>query len=276
MVKKVITVQDLSGLGRCSLTAVIPVLSVMGVQACPLPTAVLTAQTGFPSYYIDDYTDKIDIYISEWKKLEMEFDGIFTGFLAGEAQVDKVLEVVDAFDRPDTLLVVDPVMGDGGKIYSTYTPKMCEKMKKLVVRADVITPNLTEACILLCEDYEKVTALQGKELQSAIYSLCERLCKMGPKTAIITGVEESGCLWNFAVSGGERCAVRGVRHGGSYSGTGDLFAAVICGGLVGGEPLGEVLQKATDFIECATQASVAAGLDRNHGVDFEQFLNMLM
>ena len=156
MTKKAVLINDLSGLGKCSLTAAIPVLSVMGIQACPMPTAVLTSQTGFESFYCNDCTDKLDYYTSEWKKLGFQPDGIYTGFLSSEKQVDKILSFIDSFETDDTLVLVDPVLGDGGRTYSLYTETLGKKMKKLVSVADVITPNLTECCILCDTDYSEL------------------------------------------------------------------------------------------------------------------------
>ena len=127
--KKIAVINDLSGLGRCSLTAAISVLSAMGVQACPLPTAILTAQTEYPSYYCDDYTDKMDIYRLEWLKLNQHFDGIYTGYVASVRQIQQILHFIDTFKEPDTFLLVDPVMGDDGQTYDVYTPELLSQMK---------------------------------------------------------------------------------------------------------------------------------------------------
>lgn len=147
--KKVAVLNDLSGLGKCSLTAAIPVLSVMGVQACPLPTAVLSAQTGFSSYYYDDYTRHIEEIIREWKKMDFCPDGIYTGFLAGDIQAERVLDFVKEFQQKDTKVLVDPVLGDNGEEYPMYTESLCGRMRCLAKRASLITPNLTEALLLL-------------------------------------------------------------------------------------------------------------------------------
>ena len=147
--KKVAVLNDLSGLGKCSLTAAIPVLSVMGVQACPLPTAVLSAQTGFSSYYYDDYTRHIEEIIKEWKKMDFRPDGIYTGFLAGDVQAERVLDFVKKFQKKDTKVLVDPILGDNGEEYPMYTESLCGRMRCLVERASIITPNLTEALLLL-------------------------------------------------------------------------------------------------------------------------------
>ena len=156
MTKKIAVINDLSGFGRCSLTAAISVISAMGIQACPLPTAILTAQTGYPHYYLDDYTDKMDIYRQEWQKMGQHFDGIYTGFVASEAQIDQIFHFIDTFYTSDTFLLVDPVMGDDGIKYDMFTPELLRKMKLLVNEADIITPNLTELCLLTDADYDAI------------------------------------------------------------------------------------------------------------------------
>ncbi len=147
--KKIAVIQDLSGLGKCSLTAAIPVISVMGVQAVPLPTAVLSNQTGYPSYYCDDYTEHMGQIMDEWEKRGFSPDGIYTGFLADEEQADKILDFLRRFRKEKTMVLVDPVMGDNGSAYGIYTEGLREKMLQLVGNAHVITPNLTEALLLL-------------------------------------------------------------------------------------------------------------------------------
>ena len=137
--KKIAVLNDLSGMGKCSLTAAIPVISVMGVQACPLPTAILSAQTGFPSYYCDDYTDRMDILMDEWQKMDFHPDGIYTGFLADAAQADKAVDFIQRFKKKETKVLVDPVMGDDGEEYPIYTEELCEKMRMLVREAAVLS-----------------------------------------------------------------------------------------------------------------------------------------
>ena len=147
--KKIAVIQDLSGLGKCSLTAAIPVISVMGVQAVPLPTAVLSNQTGYPSYYCDNYTEHMEQIMDEWEKRGFSPDGIYTGFLADEEQADKILDFFRRFRKEKTVVLVDPVMGDNGGAYGIYTEGLRERMVQLVRSAQVITPNLTEALLLL-------------------------------------------------------------------------------------------------------------------------------
>lgn len=157
----VAAVNDMSGFGRCSLTVAIPILSAMGVQCCPLPTALLSNHTGYPTYYFSDYTDSMEVYYKEWLKLDLDFAAVYSGFLGSEKQVSIVMEMIEAFRKKQAakgiavpLAVIDPVMGDNGAVYATYTDELCAKMRQLVSVADIITPNLTEACILLEEDYK--------------------------------------------------------------------------------------------------------------------------
>ena len=152
MTKKIAVINDLSGFGKCSLTAAISVIASMGVQPCPLPTAILSAQTGFPSYFYDDYTDRMDAISAEWKKMNVRFDGIYTGFLSGRTQIGKVMSFLDTFYKDDTFLLVDPVMGDNGERFSIFSSEFQQEMKELTARADIVTPNLTELCLLTGED----------------------------------------------------------------------------------------------------------------------------
>ena len=144
--KKIAVINDMSGYGRCSLTVAIPILSAMGTQCCPVPTAILSNHTEFPVYFFDDYTDKMRDYIGKWKELGLEFDAISSGFLGSAEQIAIVLDFVESFGNDHTRIIIDPVMGDHGKLYATYTEEMCEEMKQLVSYADIVTPNMTEAC----------------------------------------------------------------------------------------------------------------------------------
>lgn len=283
MTKKAVLINDLSGLGKCSLTAAIPVLSVMGIQACPMPTAVLTSQTGFKSFYCNDCTDKLDYYTSEWKKLGFQPDGIYTGFLSSEKQVDKILEFINSFENENTLVLVDPVMGDGGRTYSLFTDALACKMKKLVTVADVITPNLTECCILCDVDYCKFIKNADKpDFLDKIAELGKNLLnRYGVKIVIITGIEHKdidGTMYvqNLIASKDEVFSVSCKKIGGSYSGTGDLFASVMFSGLLIGDTLRDTVSLAVKFIETSLRDTVALGIDRNEGIEFEKHLKILL
>lgn len=283
MTKKAVLINDLSGLGKCSLTAAIPVLSVMGIQACPMPTAVLTSQTGFKSFYCNDCTDKLDYYTEEWKKLGFQPDGIYTGFLSSEKQVDKILNFINSFETENTLVLVDPVMGDGGRPYSLFTDTLACKMKKLVTAADVITPNLTECCILCDIDYcEFVKNAESPDFIDRIAELGKALLKRyGVKIVIITGIEHKDSdgtikVLNLVASDEEVFCVSCKKIGGSYSGTGDLFASVIFSGLLRGDSLRDTVNLAVNFIETSLHDTVSLGIDRNEGIEFEKNLNLLL
>lgn len=285
--KKIAVIQDLSGLGKCSLTAAIPVLSVMGVQAVPLPTAVLSNQTGYPSYYCDDYTEHMEQIMTEWEKRKFSPDGIYTGFLADEEQADKILDFFQRFRTENTMVLVDPVMGDNGRAYGIYTEGLREKMLQLVGNAHVITPNLTEALLLLYgkegmeKRYASLLELDGRKRLEQIGKIGEQLKKeYGLQAAVITGVESQAELCvhqmgNLVVENGHSSWCFAPKIGGSYSGTGDLFASVLSAGLVKEMSMMHCVELAVNFLSKAIAQTVQEGTDRNDGVCFEAYLGEL-
>ncbi len=282
MTKKIAVINDLSGFGRCSLTAAISVLSVMGVQACPLPTAVLTAQTGYPSYYCDDYTDKMEFFRLEWEKMEQHFDGIYTGFVASEEQINHIFRFIDTFKGSDTFLLVDPVMGDCGQTYPIYTPALLSQMQALAAQADIITPNLTELCLLTGTDYPSLISHSTPDgLMHAIQETARQFCHKGPKSVIVTGIQFQDTdgitkMGNLLVNANEASLFSFPYIGGSYSGTGDLFASCITAGIAQGYSLSSVIQTAGEFLECSLIDSVKEQIPRNDGVNYEQYLPLLL
>lgn len=285
--KKIAVIQDLSGLGKCSLTAAIPVISVMGVQAVPLPTAVLSNQTGYPSYYCDDYTEHMEQIMTEWEKRKFSPDGIYTGFLADEEQADKILDFFQRFRTENTMVLVDPVMGDNGRAYGIYTEGLREKMLQLVGNAHVITPNLTEALLLLYgkegmeKRYASLLELDGRKRMEQIGKIGEQLKKeYGLQAAVITGVESQAELCvhqmgNLVVENGHSSWCFAPKIGGSYSGTGDLFASVLSAGLVKEMSMMSCVELAVNFLSKAIAQTVQEGTDRNDGVCFEAYLGEL-
>ena len=285
--KKIAVIQDLSGLGKCSLTAAIPVISVMGVQAVPLPTAVLSNQTGYPSYYCDDYTEHMEQIMTEWEKRKFSPDGIYTGFLADEEQADKILDFFQRFRTENTMVLVDPVMGDNGRAYGIYTEGLREKMLQLVGNAHVITPNLTEALLLLYgkegmeKRYASLLELDGRKRLEQIGKIGEQLKKeYGLQAAVITGVESQAELCvhqmgNLVVENGHSSWCFAPKIGGSYSGTGDLFASVLSAGLVKEMSMMSCVELAVNFLSKAIAQTVQDGTDRNDGVCFEAYLGEL-
>lgn len=296
--KKIAVIQDLSGLGKCSLTAAIPVISVMGVQAVPLPTAVLSNQTGYPSYYACDYTGHMEKVMDEWEKLGFAPDGIYTGFLADEKQADKILDFFRRFRGPDTMVLVDPVMGDNGSAYGIYTEGLQKKMLQLADCAQVITPNLTEALLLLYgkaemeESYASLMALTGEKRLEMIGEIGKEMAeRFHLQAAVITGIEYEKNSQGMTVSTGKKEAQTQMgnlvvengalswyfarKEGGSYSGTGDLFASVLSAGLVRGMSMIDCVKLAVDFLSKAISETVKEGTDRNDGVCFEKYLGEL-
>lgn len=282
MTKKIAVINDLSGFGRCSLTAAISVISAMGVQPCPLPTAILTAQTGYPAYYCDDYTEKMEHFRREWKKMGQSFDGIYTGFVASEEQIRQIFHFIDTFDEPDTFLLVDPVLGDDGKTYDLFTPSLLEQMKKLALRADIITPNLTELALLTDTPYETLTIAGDYHRQlSVILKLGQKLCKRGPEHVIVTGIQftdehHTKQMGNLCISDEESRLLAFPYIGGSYSGTGDLFASCIAAGIARGEDIPSITLTAGSFLEAALADSIKEQVPRNDGVNYEKYLSMLI
>lgn len=282
MTKKIAVINDLSGFGRCSLTAAISVLSAMGVSPCPLPTAILSAQTGYPSYYCDDYTDKMEYFRKEWKKMHVRFDGIYTGFVASEEQIRQIFRFLNTFHQDESFLLVDPVMGDDGIPYDMFTDTLLSLMKELSLQADIITPNVTELCLLTGTDYREINSItRTPSLLKEIRILAQSLCEPKPKDVVVTGIrftDEDGIqrMGNLYAAK-EHFEVFSFPYvGGSYSGTGDLFASCLCAGIARGDDIPSVIQTAGRFIELAMIDSVKEQIERNDGVNYEKFLSLLI
>ena len=270
--KRIALINDITGFGRCSIAVSLPLISALKVQACPMPTAILSAHTGFSEHYMDDYTEHMRPYMENWRALDIKFDGICTGFLGSAEQINIVIDFLKMFKTPETMILMDPVMGDHGKIYSSYTQEMCQGMKRLVAYADLLTPNLTETCQLLGLPYPK----DGLANQSQLESMAERLCAMGPGRVVITGLSEGDQLHNFIYEKGKPSHIVSVsKIGGDRSGTGDAFSAIVAGSIVKGEDLTAAVQKAADFISKSLAYTVKLGLPWNYGICFEEFLTEL-
>lgn len=267
--KKIALINDMTGYGRCSLTVEIPIISAMNIQTCPLPTAVLSAHTGFPLYFLDDYTENMAIYMDNWKALNVQFDGICTGFLGSEKQIELVERFFHLFKKEDTLTVVDPVMGDDGRIYASYTEAMCQGMKRLLPYADVITPNMTEACVLLDIPYED--SLQFGETKWK--EMARQLCEKGPTKVVLTGIHQGDQVGNLVYeASGSSQLLMSEKIGISRAGTGDVFTSVVAGSLVRGNELADAVRQAMEFICRALRYTEQQGLEWNEGICFEPFL----
>lgn len=269
--KKIAAINDLSGYGRCALTVAIPVISHMRLQCCPVPTSVLSNHTGYSEYFFDDYSDRLPAYIAMWKKLGLHFDGIMSGFLGSKEQIGIVEDFIRQFAAKDTKIIVDPVMGDHGKIADTYTEEMCMEMRRLVSLADIITPNLTEACRLTDTTYRE-TPWREKEL----LSMTEKLNQMGPDRIVITGIPKGQFIANFIYEKGtDPVIIRTHKVGDERCGTGDLFAAIVAADAVNGVPFRESVRKASVFVRKSMLESIARGIDKKNGVCFEEILHTL-
>ena len=249
--KKIALINDFTGFGRCSIAVALPVISHMGVQCCPLPTSIFSNHTGFESFYFDDYTDHMRAYMDEWKKLDLRFEGIASGFLGSLKQIQIVEEFIEKFRTNRTQVIIDPVMGDNGAAYPTYTDEMCQEMKKLVHFADILTPNLTECCILTDTPYEN-----KKWHQDDLFHMADKLSKSGAKKIVITGISMGGYIGNVVYeTGKEPKVLKRQRVGKERSGTGDIFAAVIAADAVNQVPFEESVKKAAGFIKYCIEAT---------------------
>ena len=294
MTKKIAVINDLSGFGRCSLTAAISVIAAMGVQPCPLPTAVLSAQTGYPSYFYDDFTDKMTEIQREWEKMDVRFDGIYMGFMSGVRQIRKALGFLETFYREDTFLLVDPVMGDNGARFELFSSEFQQEMKRLAKRADIITPNLTELCLLADADPGMAANREdagaegdgaengGAGIVDAAEKLARHVMQGGPKEVVVTGIrfrdssDGREMMGNLAVTKDRTRFYAQPFIGEGYSGTGDLFASVIAGGKARGDDLAEDVKLAGEMIARAIQDAVRDRVPRDEGAEYEKYLTMLM
>lgn len=268
--KKIAVINDFSGFGRCSIAVALPIISTLKIQCCPLPTSIFSNHTGFDSFFFDDYTDKMPLYISEWKKLGLQFDGITSGFLGSKKQIEIVTQFFKDFKTKENIIIVDPVMGDYGKIYATYTKEMCEEMKNLVQYADIITPNITELCILTDTPY------QEKWKISELEKMTEELAEKGPEKIVVTGIVQKEFIANFCYEKGKspkilRCHCVGTQR----SGTGDVFSSIIAADAVNQVPFDKSVKKASNFIKKCILKSIEMDIPVTDGVCFEELLQTL-
>ncbi|MBQ2559155.1 MAG: pyridoxamine kinase [Fibrobacter sp.] len=271
--KKIALINDVTGFGRCSIAVMAPIVSAMKIQAVTVPTAILSAHTQFPEYYFDDYTSKMRDYIQTYKDLNLHFDAIASGFLGSEEQVDIVIDFFKTFKKEGVFTLVDPVMGDYGKLYETYTPSLCEKMKALVHYADILTPNLTELCTLTDVKY-RTEGFNDAELAE----MCRMLTEQGPEHIVVTGIPyNSKQIMNFVYSKGEEPRIVMVdRIGGDRSGTGDVISSIIAGMYMNGHDFYESVKKAADFVSKCLRYCEDNNVPTHWGLCFEMYLRDLM
>ncbi|MCD7738459.1 MAG: pyridoxamine kinase [Lachnospiraceae bacterium] len=297
--KKLALLNDLTGYGRCSLTVALPVISQLGVQCCPVPTAVFSNHTGYPTWHMTDCTPELTDYLAAWKELDFSFDGILTSFLGNQAQAELIRQFLADFKRENTLYILDPAMGDNGRAYATCGGDIQESMRSLVSLADVVTPNVTEACILTG------TPWRPDFSQKELVTLAQKLLSMGPKQVVITGIPRKSFIGNLcmtdkkhlteSISSSEEYHIpeekqvsllRTRRVSKSRHGTGDLFSAILAAELVKApspanapfpsqEALTAAVKKASGFVRKCLLVSDACFLPEPEGVCFEKILYQL-
>lgn len=273
--KRIAAIHDISCVGRCSLTVALPILSAAGFDTGVLPTAVLSTHTGgFAGFTYRDLTEDIQPISDHWHSLGLRFDAMYSGFLGSFDQIDLVAALFDRFRAEDTLILVDPVMADEGKLYSIYTPEMAKGMAGLCAKADVIVPNLTEAAFLLDEPYR-----EGPYDSAYIDGLLRRLSALGPSRVVLTGVyfddKKLGAAVYDKADGETRCAFAD-RIPGYFHGTGDVFGSALLSGLLHGLSLEASAQLAVDYTHRCIALTVEAGQERRYGVRFERALPFLI
>ena len=270
--KKVAAINDMSGSSRCSLTVAIPILSAFGMQCCALPTAILSNHTGYDKYFFEDYTDNMKKFAENWKYYDNKFDCIYSGFLGSAEQIDIAENFFNTFKESNTKIIVDPVMGDDGEMYSTYTKEMCDKMKRLIRYADVVTPNVTEASIL------SGIKFKGDDISTdEARRMADIICSYGTENVIITGIKRDGNAINYVYNkeNGEHEYMSPMVPV-YYSGTGDVFASLICGFLANDKPIHEGVEFATEFIRKSAKYSYEHGVTYLEGICFEKFLKEIV
>lgn len=269
--KKIAVINDISGFGRCSITVALPIISQMGIQCCPLPTAILSNHTGYEHFFFDDYTHHMQEYIENWRLLGLKFDGIATGFLGSAEQIRIVEHFIGEFRAEGTKVIIDPVMGDNGELYPTYTQEMQQEMKKLVSYADILTPNLTEACFLT-----GTTWRPGHWTQEELFRLAEELSRYGAEKVVISGIQMGEYLGNVVYeTSGTKKVLRKKRVGRERAGTGDIFSSIIAADCVNQVDFTDSVRKAADFIQACMERTEKYGIPSEDGVCFEELMHHL-
>ncbi len=279
MLKRIVTIQDISCFGKCSSTAALPLISAMGVETAVIPTAVLSTHTGgFTGYTFRDLTSDIPQIAKHWESLNLHFHGIYTGYLGSRQQVQIVSDFFDTFRKTDTKVIVDPVMGDGGKLYAGFTPDFAQEMRKLCEKADVIVPNLTEVSLLLGIPYPEIYTMDD------IHAYLKALTDIGCGTAVITGIRNGEMHGTVAYEKSTGSFFEAYRKHvpEQMHGTGDIFASVLSGALIRGASLAHAIRIAVHF----TNDTILATVDDLHrlphdqapwyGVEFEACMDKLI
>lgn len=279
--KKIAVINDLSGFGRCSLTAAMPVISALKVQCCPIPTAVLSNQTGYDDYFCRDLTNELPYIINGIKKLNTSFDGILTGFISNPLQGKIIADFIDYFKTDNNLVVVDPVMADDGKIYDCYDSECIKAIKNISKKAHILTPNLTELCILCDEDFGIINSLSDSNKTTAVKIMCEAYIRKNKKCKgiVVSGIKlNDNQIANAVAQNNYFKTIVCPAQKGSFSGTGDILSAFVTAECVKGKTLYNAVLSAADFIGKSIEKTIKAAngnCNPADGIFFEEFLTDL-
>ncbi len=273
--KRIAAIHDISCVGRCSLTVALPILSAAGLDTSVLPTAVLSTHTGgFTGFTYRDLTSDIEPISKHWQSLGLEFDAMYSGFLGSFEQIDLVANLFDTFKREGTLIMIDPVMADNGKLYSIYSPDMAKGMAKLCQKGDIIVPNLTEAAFILGREYT-----EGPYTKDYIENMLKELADLGPEMVVLTGVyfdDENLGAASYTKKRGEVTYNFAKKIDGYYHGTGDVFGSTLLAGLMNEFSLSEAVQIAVDYTCLCIQHTVDLKQELRYGVCFEKAIPALI
>lgn len=273
--KRVLSIQDISCVGKCSLTVALPIISAAGIETAILPTTVLSNHTAFKSFTFRDLTDDIEDITDHWKQENIDFDGIYTGYLGSFRQIDLVEKIFEDFDHPGMFRFVDPAMGDNGKLYPGFDEAFALKMGELCGKADIIVPNFTEAAFMLGKEY-----IGGKKYSvDDVKTLLKELCALGAPTAVLTGVSfEKGRYGVMAYDSekDEYCEYYSEHIPVSFHGTGDVFASALFAGLMHGQELTSALKTAVEFTVDSIKQTVSEVDHIWYGVNFEKSIPKLL
>ena len=272
--KRVLTIQDISCVGKCSLTVALPIISAFGVETSVIPTAVLSTHTAFSGFTFRDLTCDMNDIVDHWKKEKISFDAIYTGYLGSFEQLEIVSDIFDKFKTENNFILVDPVMADNGKLYTGFTPDFAKAMAKLASKADIIVPNLTEASFML--DIPYVASGYSEEY---IKSVLIKLTNLGAKKAVLTGISfEMGKLgvYGYDSEKSEFFSYYNKRIPKSFHGTGDVFASSLCGALSIGKNLDDALKISVDYTVESIKKTIENPNHNWYGVEFESAIPYLI
>lgn len=264
--KKILTIQDISCYGKCSLTVALPIISAMGVETVILPTAVLSTHTMFQGFTVKDLMDQLEPITAHWKQEGIKFDAIYTGYLGSAEEIEIVKKIFDDFKTDDTTIFIDPVMADNGKLYPAFDEKYAKKNAELCGKADIIVPNITEACFMTDTEYKEVYD------EAYVKELLDKLAKLGSKIVVLTGVslsEGKTGVYGFNSETGEYFTYQNDKVDAAFHGTGDIFASVTVGALTRGLSLSDAFKLAADYTADTIKVTVENPKKPWYGVDFE-------